>query len=125
MNIDLSLYDATLIPSIIFILYILGNSGVPRRVLPAVALVLGVIAGLVFIEFGPEGVIAGILLAATVVGSHSGTKNIKQAFQRAPTHLNTLIGKEIEIPQLKEKFKISSVASDGSILVKQVTSGLS
>lgn len=80
MNFDLSIFDATLIPALIFVLWIAGQSGIPKKFLPLLGVVLGVVAGLVFVSFTAEGIVAGILLAATSVGFHSGTKNIKEYF---------------------------------------------
>ena len=89
MQIDLSLYDATLVPSIIFLLYIIGNLGIPRKLLPVMAVILSIAAALIFIEFSANGVLTGILLAATVVGIHSGTKNVIQAFSDTVTGHST------------------------------------
>lgn len=80
MQIDLSVYDATLIPAIIFLLYLIGKLGLPRKFIPLAALAVSVVASLVFIEFSAQGVLGGILLAAAVVGFHSGSKNVTEAF---------------------------------------------
>lgn len=84
MNIDISIYDATLIPAMIFILWIVGEAGLQKRFLPLIALLLGIVCGLIFISATPEGIVAGILLAAAAIGFHSGPKNVIQAFKRTP-----------------------------------------
>lgn len=76
MQFDLNVYDATLIPAIIFMLWVVGQLGFPRKLLPVLAVVLSIISSLVFVSFSAEGVLTGILLAAAVVGVHSGTKNV-------------------------------------------------
>ncbi|QUO43473.1 hypothetical protein KDJ56_11230 [Brevibacillus composti] len=84
MNIDISIYEATLIPAMIFILWIVGEAGLQKRFLPLVALFLGIALGLIFIGFTPAGAIAGVLLAAAAVGFHSGPKNVLQALKKTP-----------------------------------------
>lgn len=81
MNLDISIYDTTLIPTLMFILYIAGQIGVTKKYLPVVALVLGIVFGLIFISLTPEGALAGILLAAAAIGFHSGPKNVLQAIK--------------------------------------------
>lgn len=126
MNIDIGIYDATLIPAMIFVLWIIGQAGVPRRFLPLTALVLGVVLGLVFIGTTPEGAIAGVLLAAAAVGFHSGSTNTAQAITgiaQAKANPEELIGEEIEIPGLAGTFEVRSVDDQGVMTVKQVTAG--
>lgn len=80
MEFDLRIYDATVIPAMIFILWILEQIGAPRKLLPLFSLALGIAAGMFFVDTGPEGFVAGTLLAAAAVGFHSGTKNTKEYF---------------------------------------------
>lgn len=82
MNIDIGIYETSLIPAIIFVLWIIGQVGVAKRFLPLIALGLGVVSGLIFIGSTPEGAVAGILLAAAAIGFHSGPKNVIQAMRR-------------------------------------------
>ncbi|WP_051967852.1 hypothetical protein [Brevibacillus thermoruber] len=83
LQIDLSLYDATLIPAMIFLLWIAVQLGLPQKFVPLVALGLGVALGLSFIGMNGNGLITGIFLAATAIGFHSGTKNTKEAFTKS------------------------------------------
>lgn len=78
LNFDLSIFNTTVIPAIIFIIWIVIQVGLPKKYAPVVSLVLGVSAGLVFVGVTPEGFVAGVLLGAAAVGFHSGTKNIIQ-----------------------------------------------
>lgn len=78
MNFDLTIFDTTVIPAIIFVIWIVVQVGLPKQYAPIVSLVLGVAAGLTFVGFSPEGFVAGVLLGAAAVGFHSGTKNIMQ-----------------------------------------------
>lgn len=123
MNIDIGIYDATLIPAMIFILWIIGQAGLQKRFLPLVALVLGVVLGLIFIGATPEGAIAGVLLAAAAVGFHSGPKNVIQALKKPSSELEELIGEQVQIPGLDGLYEVTNVESDGTIKVKQVTAG--
>ena len=122
MNIDIGIYDTTLIPAMIFVLWIIGQAGVPRRFLPLTALALGVVLGLVFIGMTPEGAITGVLLAAAAVGFHSGSTNTAQAL--AKVNPEELIGEEIRIPGLAGTYEVREIDDQGTLTVRQVTSGL-
>ncbi|WP_107838959.1 hypothetical protein [Metasolibacillus meyeri] len=78
MNFDLTIFDTTVIPAIIFIIWIIVQAGLPKKFAPIVSLALGVAGGLTFVGFSPEGFVAGVLLGAAAIGFHSGTKNILQ-----------------------------------------------
>ncbi|WP_128895403.1 hypothetical protein [Longirhabdus pacifica] len=80
MIIDITLYETSLIPAIMFIVWILGKQGIPAKLLPIFALILGIASSLSMIEFTLKGLVIGILLAANAVGIHSGTKNVIHAF---------------------------------------------
>lgn len=75
MNFDLSIYDTTVIPAIIFVIWVVIQVGFPKKLAPVIALVLGVVAGLSLVGLSVEGFIAGVLLGAASVGFYSGTKN--------------------------------------------------
>lgn len=120
---NLNIYDATLIPAMIFILWIVGQTGVQKRFLPLVALILGIVLGLIFIGLTPEGAIAGVLLAASAIGFHSGSKNVRQAFQKQQTGTEDLIGEQIQIPGFDGLYEVTGAESDGTLKVKQVTAG--
>ncbi|MEC1178532.1 hypothetical protein P9B03_08570 [Metasolibacillus meyeri] len=75
MNFDLSIYDATVIPAIIFVIWVIIQIGLPKKFAPVVALVIGVAAGLALEGLSVEGLIVGVLLGAASVGFYSGTKN--------------------------------------------------
>lgn len=85
MNVDLTIYETSIIPAIMFILWVIAQTGVPKKLFPLIALCLGILAGLVFIGQSLEGVLVGILLAAAAVGFHSGTKNVFEG-GKAPSH---------------------------------------
>lgn len=78
VNIDLQFYEITIIPAIVFLIRVATQIGMPKKFAPVIALILGVLAGLFFVGFTPEGGLTGILLAAASIGAHSGTKNIMQ-----------------------------------------------
>ncbi len=83
MNIDMNVYDATLIPALMFLLWLLNLYGIPRKMIPLAALPLGIITSLLLIDYSPRGVVIGILLAANAVGFHSGTKNVAGALRQS------------------------------------------
>lgn len=76
MNFDLTIYETTLIPAIIFVLWVIGKSGMSKKFFPLAALLLGIVCGLLFVGTTPEGIVAGVLLAAAAIGFHSGSKNV-------------------------------------------------
>lgn len=76
MDLNLSIYETTVIPAMIFIIWVFVQLGLPKIFAPVVALVLGILAGLVFIGLTPEAIVSGVLLGAAAVGFHSGTKNV-------------------------------------------------
>lgn len=76
VNFDLNIFNTTVIPAIIFIIWIVIQVGLPKKYAPVVSLILGVAAGLIFVGLSPEGFVAGVLLGAAAVGFHSGTKNV-------------------------------------------------
>ncbi|MGC5328869.1 hypothetical protein [Brevibacillus sp. SYSU BS000544] len=81
LQIDLSVFDATVIPAMLFLLWIAIQLGVSKKFIPLLAVVLCVPVGLYFIGMNGVGLIAGILLASSIVGFHSGTKNTMQFFK--------------------------------------------
>lgn len=86
MNIDLSIYETTIIPAIIFIIWIALQTGLPKKFAPVFAVVLGVVAGLVFVSMSAEGVLTGLLIAAAAVGFNSGFKNIAEGATKNVRH---------------------------------------
>lgn len=82
LDFDLGLFETTLVPAIMVIIQILKGLGVPTKILPVVAIVLGVICGLFFVQQDAGGVVAGILLGATAVGLYSGGKNTVEGFKK-------------------------------------------
>lgn len=85
MDIDINLYDTTLIPALMFLLWLLSKYGIPKKMLPLAALALGIITSLLLIDYSARGIVIGILLAANAVGFHSGTKNVASGLRQSDT----------------------------------------
>lgn len=77
MSMEYSAYDIALIPVIISLVEVFGRFGVPSRFLPAVALALGLLGGLIYIAPGDpkRGVLTGLVMGLSAVGTYSGIKN--------------------------------------------------
>lgn len=76
MSVNLSIFETTVIPAMIFVIWIFVQMGIPKKFAPIIALALGITAGLYFVGFTAEGIVVGVLLAAAAIGFHSGTKNV-------------------------------------------------
>lgn len=72
--------EAVLIGVIVGLVEIIKRSGVPDRYAPIVSIILGIVAGVLYLT--PEdylyGVLQGIILGLSSVGLYSGTKNLVQ-----------------------------------------------
>lgn len=77
---ELEAYGIVLIPVILGLAEIAKSLGMPKKYSPIVSLVLGIIAGIVYVH--PENLVAailvGIALGLSAVGLYSGTKNTKE-----------------------------------------------
>lgn len=82
MNIQLEAEYAILIPVLMTFLYGLTQAGVPKKLIPLSAILGGIVIGL-FIKQGDmiQGLILGISLAVSTIGTHSTIKNSFQNFR--------------------------------------------
>lgn len=74
---EYSAYGIALLPIIVALVKLADMLKVPRRWLPLVSVVLGVLAGMFYLAPGnlKEGILVGIWLGLGAVGLHSGSKN--------------------------------------------------
>ncbi|MCU9594552.1 hypothetical protein OEV82_08790 [Caldibacillus thermolactis] len=71
------IYDVAIIPLIAGITEIFKKIGLPAKYSPIVAIFLGIIITLVYVDVTPkEGVLVGIMLGLSASGFYSGTKNL-------------------------------------------------
>ena len=77
---DFQAYDIALIPLIVGVVAIFTGLGLPKKFAPLVAVVLGVIVGIVYLAPGElaKGILVGVALGLSSVGLYSGTKNTVQ-----------------------------------------------
>lgn len=70
-------YGVALIPLIIGLVELMKWFGLPKKVTPIASLILGLIAGIVYVN--PEdlkgGVLVGLMIGLSASGLYSGTKN--------------------------------------------------
>lgn len=74
---DITVYDVALIPLITALVGLFRQLGLSPRWAPLVAVVLGVVAGVVYVaphDFA-QGVLVGLALGLSAVGLYSGVKN--------------------------------------------------
>lgn len=71
-------YGVAIIPVIVGLIEVAKIGGLPKRYAPILAVVLGLLAGIVYLE--PESIKGGILQGVAVglasVGLYSGTRNV-------------------------------------------------
>lgn len=74
---EFTAYDIALVPVIMAVVEVVGRLGAPRRILPAVALVLGLVGGFVYIAPGDtaQAVLIGLVMGLSAIGAYSGVKN--------------------------------------------------
>lgn len=74
---NLQAYDVTILPIIVALVAGLTRAGMPRKLAPAASVILGILAGLVYIapHDPKEAVLIGVALGLASVGLHSGAKN--------------------------------------------------
>ncbi|MBT9258802.1 MAG: hypothetical protein KM310_03450 [Clostridiales bacterium] len=76
--------QALLTPLIMFLVWVFGQAGWPRKFLPLLALFFGIVGGLALHWDQPMlGVLVGISAAAAAVGFHSGIKNTVEGVRQA------------------------------------------
>ncbi|CAM4259605.1 hypothetical protein [Lederbergia lenta] len=71
------IYDVALIPLIIGLVELMKRAGVNKRILPFIALALGIVIGIVYVanfDF-KQGILVGTMLGLAANGLYSGTKN--------------------------------------------------
>ncbi|MBX6351144.1 MAG: hypothetical protein IRZ11_06505 [Clostridia bacterium] len=76
--------DVALVPAIMFVVWVFTKVGLPRRWAPLLALVLGVAGGLaVTPENYSQGILDGVIAAASAIGFNSGVRNTADALRKA------------------------------------------
>ena len=75
---DITIYDVVILPLIIGLVEMLKKSGLPVKLLPVVAIFLGVVVGVVYItpQDIPQGVLVGVAIGLAASGAYSGGKTI-------------------------------------------------
>lgn len=77
-------YYISLVPILIFIIEIIVQIGLPKKLAPLVSLVIGMLVGIFYLA--PDniynGILIGVLLSSSCVGFYSGIKNIFQYFNQ-------------------------------------------
>lgn len=76
----MEVYDVALVPLILAVVQMCKGLGLPKKLSPVVASLLGVVAGVVYVAPGnvTEGVLVGLSLGLAAAGLYSGTKNVKE-----------------------------------------------
>lgn len=74
----MEVYGVAIIPVVVGLVEVAKIGGVPKRFAPLLALALGIVAGIVYLnpEYIKGGVLKGIAVGLASVGLYSGTRNI-------------------------------------------------
>lgn len=74
---DIEVYEIALMPIIVGLVEVIKQFNIPSKYVPIVALVLGIIFGIVFVSDGDilQGVLVGISMGLGAVGLYSGVTN--------------------------------------------------
>lgn len=75
---EMEVYGVAIIPVIVGLIEVAKVGGLPKRFAPILAVILGILAGIVYLE--PDnikgGVLKGIAIGLASVGLYSGTRNV-------------------------------------------------
>ena len=71
------IYDVVIIPLILGIVELFKRAGVSKKVLPFIALVIGIVVGVIYVaEFDlKQGILVGAMLGLSASGLYSSAKN--------------------------------------------------
>ncbi|WP_186670714.1 hypothetical protein [Sporosarcina sp. BP05] len=74
----MEIYDVVLIPLIIGIVSLLKMYGMPRKLLPVMALIFGVVGGVIYIypEDIKAGILVGLMMGLSASGLYSGGRTV-------------------------------------------------
>lgn len=74
---EFMIYDIAIVPVIVALVALFTSVGLPKRFAPIVALVCGIIAGVVYVAPSdlPQAIFIGIVMGLAASGLYSGTKN--------------------------------------------------
>lgn len=77
---DFQVYDIALIPVIVALVGMVGKAGIPARLLPLVAVVLGLACGFIYVAPSDprQAALVGIVMGLSAIGAYSGVKNSVQ-----------------------------------------------
>lgn len=79
---EFSVYGITLVPVILAMVELLKRVGIPKKLSPLVALLLGILCGFYYIAPGEprKAVFLGLVTGLSAIGLFSGTKNTIEDF---------------------------------------------
>ncbi|WP_338749229.1 hypothetical protein [Bacillus sp. FJAT-52991] len=73
----LEIYNAVIIPLILGMVELLKRAGFPTKYSPIVAVFLGILFGVFYLDQGvKQGIIIGLILGLSATGLYSGSKNV-------------------------------------------------
>ena len=74
----MEIYDVVLIPLIIEIVELLKMYGMPRRLLPVISLLFGVVGGIIYIypEDIKAGILVGLMMGLSASGLYAGGRTV-------------------------------------------------
>ena len=71
------IYDVVIVPFILGLVELFKRAGVNKKVLPFIAVIIGIVIGIVYVaEFNlKQGILIGAMLGLSASGLYSGAKN--------------------------------------------------
>ncbi len=80
---EIAIYGMALVPIIMGLIELLKRVGIPKRLTPLFAVLIGILSGLYYIspDDPKKAVMLGIVLGLSSIGLYSGTKNTYEGFK--------------------------------------------
>lgn len=77
---DIQIFGVSAVGAIMAIVNLMKDAGFPKKYAPLVALALGILTGVFFVDPKDlqQGLVDGLALGLSAIGVHSGVKNIRE-----------------------------------------------
>lgn len=87
---ELNIYNFALIPVIIALVELVKTLGLPAKLAPLAALILGIVAGLIYLAQGDfkQAIFLGIVAGLSASGLYSSSKNVSQYIKSSSNLIN-------------------------------------
>ncbi|MDO9536422.1 MAG: hypothetical protein Q7J85_14100 [Bacillota bacterium] len=112
---EFTVYGFTLVPIVLAMVELLKRVGIPKRLSPVVALLLGILSGFYYLAPGDpkKAIFLGLVIGLSAIGLFSGTKNTYEEFSHPNNNFRNNnkkkgnLGKKLE--NIQERNHIKSI----------------